>query len=154
MPDHSDAEYAALRPTVRERGTARMVIVPLIFVGWAASSIATAAAIGIPIASIVPLIVLAAGFESVFALHMSAERIGRHLQTLQDHDAAGEPMPVTFSRVPGAPDPLFGRLFVLATSVNFIPIVLQFEYVAELAILTLPHFLLINRIRLARKAAE
>jgi hypothetical protein len=51
------------------------------------------------------------------------------------------------------PDPLFGRLFVLATSVNFLPAALGFESYPELVLLAVPHFVFINRIRLARAFA-
>lgn len=154
MGNRTDSDVAALRATIRERGTARMALVPVIFIGWAAASIATAAAIGIAIASIVPLIVLVAGFETIFSLHMNVERIRQHLHALADGDAPPSAGAATTPLAGVRPDPLFGRLFILATSVNFIPIALRFEYAAELALMTVPHFLLINRIRVARKAAS
>ena len=81
-----DDEYAAMRATIRERGTARMVLVPLIFIGWAATAIATAAVITVALSTLVPLIILAAGFEAVFALHVNVERIGRYLQVFHEPD--------------------------------------------------------------------
>jgi hypothetical protein len=169
MTVRREAEYAALRATIRERGTARMALLPAIFIGWAAIAIAAAGVITVPVSTLVPLLVLAAGFEALFALHLNVERIGRYLQTFHEDggphaDASLEPsarsrgwehVAMAYGqRFPGSgPDPLFGRLFVLAISVNFLPAALNFEFIAELILLALPHFVLINRIRLARIAS-
>ena len=40
-----EAEYQALRATIRERGTARLLVVPFTFAVWAATTIAAAAVI-------------------------------------------------------------------------------------------------------------
>src|SRR3954465_6445329 len=121
-----DDEFRALRATIQQRGTARMIVVPLGFVGWAGRAVATAAVITVAISTLVPLLVLVAGFESVFALHINVERIGRYLQVFHESHGEGpgwEHVAMRFGqRFPGAgPDPLFSRLFVLATSVNFLP---------------------------------
>jgi hypothetical protein len=56
-------------------------------------------------------------------------------------------------RFPGVgPDPLFSRIFVLATSVNFLPAALGGEIV-EIVVLAALHILFINRIRVAGKFA-
>ena len=164
----SEAEYAALRATIRERGTARMLLLPFIFIGWAATAIAAAGVITVAVSTLVPLLVLAAGFEAIFALHLTVERIGRYLQTFhENHEprAAGDTQTSSAGRweqvamaygqrFPGAsPDPLFGRLFVLAISVNFLPAALSFDFAAELILLAIPHFVVINRIRVARMTA-
>src|SRR5260221_4282394 len=62
--NHNDEEFAALRSTIRDRGTVRMILLPVTFGLWAATAGATTAAIQLPIAGLVPLPVLAAGFES------------------------------------------------------------------------------------------
>jgi len=51
------------------------------------------------------------------------------------------------------PDPLFSRVFVLATSVNFLPAALGWENLPELTILAVLHLLFINRVRLGRAFA-
>jgi hypothetical protein len=155
MDDRSAAEYNALRATIRERGTARMILLPLIFIGWAATAIATAAVITVAVSTLVPLLVLAAGFEAVFALHITVERVGRYLQTFHERDEGWEHVAVAFGRrFPGTgPDPLFSRLFVLAVSVNFLPAALG-GHIAEVIVLAALHFVLINRIRLARLQAS
>jgi hypothetical protein len=169
MNGRREAEYAALRGTIRERGTARMVLLPVIFIGWAGAAIATAGVITVAVSTLVPLLVLAAGFEAIFALHMNVERVGRYLQAFHESDRlptdlleddspaawGWERVAMAYGqRVPAsAPDPLFGRLFVLAISVNFLPAALNFEFVAELILIAIPHFVLINRIRVARITA-
>jgi hypothetical protein len=151
-----DDEFRALRATIQQRGTARMLTLPIVFVGWAGTAVATAAVITVAISTLVPLLVLVAGFEAVFALHVNVERIGRYLQIFHEIDGEGwEGVAMRFGqRFPGAgPDPLFSRLFVLATSVNFLPAALGWENLPELAVLAILHLLFINRIRLARDFA-
>jgi fatty acid desaturase len=147
-----DDEYQAMRATIQQRGTARMLVLPIIFVGWAATAVATAAVITVAISTLVPLLVLVAGFEAIFALHVNVERIGRYLQVFHEHDSGWERVAMTFTqRFPRTgPDALFSRLFVLATSVNFLPAALGWESIPELVLLAIPHLLFINRIRLAR----
>src|SRR4051794_25771238 len=146
-------EFRALRATIQQRGTARMLVVPLVFVGWAATAVATAAVITVAISTLVPLLILVAGFESVFALHVNVERIGRYLQVFHEGtDTGWETVASRFGErfATAAPDPLFGRLFVLATSVNFLPAALGWENLPELVVLAVLHLLFINRVRLAR----
>ncbi len=148
-------EYQALRATIQHRGTARIVVLPLAFVGWAGTAVAAAAVITVPVSTLVPLLILVAGFEAVFALHVNIERIGRYLQVFHEGDGGWERVTMLFSqRFPGSgPDPLFGRLFVLATSVNFLPAGLGFESIPELVLLAIPHLFFINRVRMARAFA-
>ncbi len=151
-----DDEFRALRATIQQRGTARMLVVPLTFVGWAATAVATAAVITVAVSTLVPLLILVAGFEAVFALHVNVERIGRYLQVFHEGGENGwETVALRFGQrlAPGTPDPLFGRLFGLATSVNFLPAALGWENIPELVVLAVLHLLFINRIRLARAFA-
>jgi hypothetical protein len=137
-----------------------MVLVPVIFIAWAAIAVATSAVITVAISTLVPLVVLAAGFETTFALYMNVERIGRYLQVFHESaETAGqggrwEHVAMEFGRrfPGGGPDPLFARLFMLAISLNFIPVALGGVPI-EIGVIALLHFLLLNRIRLARKAA-
>jgi hypothetical protein len=149
-------EFRALRATIQQRGTVRMIVVPLVFVGWAGTAVATAAVITVAVSTLVPLLILVAGFESVFALHVNIERIGRYLQVFHEREAIGwEGVASRFSQrfAAAGPDPLFGRLFVLATSVNFLPAALGWENIPELVVLAALHLLFINRIRLTRAFA-
>ena len=124
-------EYRALRATIRERGSLRLSVILLTFVAWAALALAATAASRFPGLTLVPLIVLAAGFEVILAAHVGVERIGRYVQAryeraLDDHDGsqAWEHVAMTLggSRARGAGvDPLAGRLFMAATIVNMLP---------------------------------
>jgi hypothetical protein len=146
-----EAEYIAMRATIRERGTARMVLLPLVFVGWAGTAVATAAVITVAVSTLVPLLVLVAGFEAIFALHLNVERIGRYLQVFHEADDGWEHIAMTYGqRYPrSGPDPLYSRLFVLATSVNFLPVALGGELFPDIVVLAVLHLLFVNRIRVA-----
>jgi len=84
MTARDQDEYIALRATIRERGTARVCVFAGGIAAWAALSIATAALAPTPVAVLCPLLVLAAVFEAVFALHVGVERIGRYLQVFHE----------------------------------------------------------------------
>ena len=58
----------------------RLIVVAITFVAWAALVLAVQVFVPIPLFSLVPLFVLAAGFEVVFATHVGIERIGRYVQ--------------------------------------------------------------------------
>lgn len=72
-------EYRALRSTIRERGTTRAWMLLAGFGLWAALTTATAALAALPIATLLPLLILAVAFETVFALHTGVERIGQYI---------------------------------------------------------------------------
>jgi fatty acid desaturase len=55
-------EFRALRATIRERGSQRIYLFLWTLVAWAASTIATAALAALPVATLLPLLLLAAGF--------------------------------------------------------------------------------------------
>lgn len=149
------AEYEAMRATIRQRGTARMVLVPAALAGWAALTIGAAAVITVALSTLIPLLVLVAAFESVFALHVNVERIGRYLQVFHERAHAGwEHVTMEYGRryPAGGSDPLFGRVFILATSVNFFPAALGGEP-WEVAIVAVCHFVFIYRVRKAQSLA-
>jgi hypothetical protein len=149
------AEYEAMRATIRQRGTARMVLVPAALVGWAALSIGAAAVITVALSTLIPLLVLVGAFESVFALHVNVERLGRYLQVFHERAHAGwEHVTMDYGRrfPGGGSDPLFGRIFIFATSVNFFPAALGGEP-WEAAIVAVCHFVFIYRVRKAQSLA-
>jgi hypothetical protein len=156
MTDRQTIEYRQLRETIRQRGTARMVLLPVIFIGWAATAVATAAIITVAISTLVPLLVLVAGFETVFALYINVERIGRYLQVFHERDEGWEPVAMAFGQQfgrSGAPDPLFAQLFVFGISINFLPVALGGE-LPEIVVLAIVHLFAIYRIRMAHAAAR
>ncbi|CAN5868382.1 hypothetical protein BH24ACI5_BH24ACI5_08450 [soil metagenome] len=154
LEPREQTEYAVMRDTIRQRGTARIVLVPLVFLGWAGTAVATAAVITVALSTLVPLLVLAAGFEAVFALHMNVERIGRYLQVFHERHGGWEQVASAYGqRFPGSgPDPLFAQLFVLGVSANFLPAALGGE-VLEVAVIAVLHLILVYRIRTAHAAA-
>src|SRR5829696_8448887 len=124
-------EYSALRDTIRQRGTLRIILFLVTVMAWAAATIATAALAALPVATLLPLLLLTAGFEVVFALHTAVERIGRYLQVFYEEDDPAHPerawerTAMAYGRThPGGPDPLFVAYFVIATLLNFVPVIL------------------------------
>ena len=160
-------EYRALRATIRERGTARVVIAAFTFVVWATLSIVTQAILATPVACLVPLVVLLAGFEIIFSLHVGVERIGRYLQVRFEGTESADPAWETTVMRVGAPagspafglDPLFTGLFVLATILNMAPAAIQsfdtgpsfMGFPVELMVLGLIHVAVILRLFQARR---
>src|SRR5262249_18700914 len=122
----SGKEYEAPRATHRERGTVRMILLPVTFALWGAIAIATTAAIALPLAALLPLMVLAAGFEAIYALHVNVERIGRYIQVFHEPDGGWEHVAMAFGqRFPGTgPDALFSGPFLVATALNYLPVAL------------------------------
>ena len=147
-------EYTSMRATIRQRGTARMLLVPGALVAWAGLTIAAAAVITVALSTLIPLLVLAAAFESTFALHVNVERLGRYLQVFHEPPRGGwEHVTMDYGRrFPGGGDPLFGRIFIFATSVNFFPAALGGEP-WEVAIVAVCHFAFIYRVRKAQSLA-
>lgn len=157
IPDAADrrlAEYAALRGAIRERGTARLLLPPVIFAAWAGLAIAAAGVITVALGTLVPLLVLAAGFEALFALHVNVERIGRYLQVFHERGDGWEHTVMAYGeRFPAAgSDPLFARLFIFGASVNFFPAALGGEP-WEVVLIGACHFAFIYRVRRAQGLA-
>jgi hypothetical protein len=154
-------EYAALRATIRERGTTRVWLAWAGIVGWA-TLVSALASFGVrPLLLLAPLAVLAITFEGVFALHTGVERIGRYIRVMFEEQEAGTSMrwetaAMRFGRLFPArgSDPLFTWLFIAATLIDLTPTsVAGPRPTIELAIVALAHALLIVRIILARRSA-
>ena len=158
-------EYAALRATIRERGTRRMTLVVATVVAWASLALVADIWLGTPVSSLVPLLVLVAGFEVTFALHVGVERVGRYLQVHYEGtpDApAWEHTAMRFGTVPtpaaGRVDPLFSALFIFATALNLVPVVLATVGLPggllELGVFGVLHLAFVVRIARARAYAS
>lgn len=115
-------EYRALRETIRQRGTIRVLVAALTFSAWAAAILTVTALSSIPLVGLVPLIVLSAGFEIVFALHVGVERIGRYLQVHHEPATEGaatwEHAAMRFSAPGSGSHPLLPVLFLAAGLMN------------------------------------
>jgi hypothetical protein len=149
-------EYRALRDTIRERSTARIWVFLAGLIGWGALTIATAALASLPVATFLPLLILAATFEGVFSLHVAVERIGRYIQVFLETDggwehvamAVGKPLKGTSS------DPLFTAHFIIAVILNIVPALLAQPVAIEVTVVLTVHLLVIARIVLARRVAS
>jgi hypothetical protein len=116
---------------------------------WAALLLAVLIWLPVPIAAAVPLLVLLATFEVVRNFHLGVERIGRYLQVFYEERAADGPLmapawettAMAFGpSVPGAGGhPFFLPLFLFATIVNYLAVVLPGPVAIELATLAVPH---------------
>jgi hypothetical protein len=155
---HSETEFAVLRHTIASRGTTRMVLVPVTFIGWAALSLSLLLFSDLPVAVFFSLAVLVAGFEAVHALHVGTERIGRYLQVFYESRSDGPQWETTAMAVgPALPgggiDPLFSVVFVTAAIVNLVPALLPQPTPLEIGVIGLVHLAFAFRIVRARRAA-
>ena len=148
-------EYRALRDTIRERGTARVWIVLVGLALWASLTVVTFALAPFPAATILPLLVLAAGFEVVFNLHTTVERIGRYIQVFHEAEAGWEHVAMAYGqRFPGGGlDPLFANFYRTATVLNFLPAAFSRPQPVEIAVVGAIHVLFIARVEIARRSA-
>jgi len=117
-------EYRALRATIRERGSLRFLVTSITFSAWAAILTTLCVVTVVPTFILVPLVVLAAGFELNLAIHVGVERVGRYLQLKYERNpesAAGWEHAVMKLQVPkGGVDALFLVLFLSALALTFV----------------------------------
>jgi hypothetical protein len=161
----SDTEYAILRQTIATRGTARMILFPVTIIAWATLALIVLTFSEAPVASLLPLAILVAGFEAIHALHVGAERIGRYIQVYyenseyQNSERAARWESIAMAVGPALPgggiDPLFTLVFASATFVNIIPaLTVQPRATAtELGVIGVLHLATVIRIVRARGAA-
>lgn len=151
-------EYRALRATIRERGTARVWVFIAGIAVWSALVLATAVIMPVPVATLPPLLLLAATFEATFALHVGVERIGRYLQVFHEgpgERASWEEIAMTF----GPPlrgthtDALFVVCFAIATVLNFLPVLLASPLAVEILVVGAAHLGFLARMMAARRVA-
>jgi hypothetical protein len=151
-----ESEFVALRQTIAARGTARMVLLPVVVVGWAA--VAGAVTLGLaPLSVLLSLAVLVAGFEAVYALHFSVERLGRYVQVFHEglENTPGwetAAMSVGPALPGGGVDPLFTLVFCSTVILNFL-LALPSPATVELGAIGMAHAAVIVRIVRARGAA-
>src|SRR4051812_6927724 len=88
LTPRAQEEYKALRATIAHRGTARVWITVAGLIGWAGLTVATAALAQLPVATLLPLLILGVTFEAVFSLHTGVERLGRYIQVVLEDTVA------------------------------------------------------------------
>ena len=158
MSETNQAEYTALRDTIRERGTARLCAVLAGFVAWGALAIAlliTELEGGI---TLVPFVVLVATFEINFFIHTGVERIGRYLQVFYEERAGSTGWETTAmnygAKFPSGLDPLFAIIFGGAAALNFLSsLAVAQRRPGWIALSLLAHLAFAYRIVAARKLA-
>src|SRR5665213_1728554 len=152
-------EYRALRATIRERGTSRVWVFMAGLSAWAGFTIATMALADIPVAALLPLLVLAGAFEAVLALHTGVERIGRYIQVFfedEANDPGWEQRIMKFGgmgRLASSSDPLFTIYFLSAALFNFVPVLLAGAVPVDYGVVGALHVLFIARLVVARVAS-
>jgi hypothetical protein len=150
MERHTRSEYLVLRKTIAQRGALRPILALGGISAWAFVLIAVLAVLPYPVASAIPLLILATTFETIRPLHFGAERIGRYLQVF--HEEAGQPdravsdtpswerVAMRFGTVPGVGGhPLFVPVFFLATVANYVAVVIPNPVLVELGVMAVPH---------------
>jgi len=135
-----------------------VVLLPATLFAWGSMSGVLLLFGDLPIATILPLAVLAAGFEAIHALHVGIERIGRYVQVYYETSTEGPHWETTATAVvPSLPgggvDPLFTVIFLSATVVNLTPLTLVEPTTVELVALAALHFAFLVRLMRARVAA-
>jgi hypothetical protein len=148
-------EYKALRATIRERGTARHCIAAVGLVSWAALWLAVMAVANVPVATLVPLLVLVTIFEIVFVLHTGVERVGRYLQVFFENpgERSWEHVAMQYGRQFGGGssiDALFSPLFWTATVLNLIPTLTSGPPAIDWVVVGIVHALFAVRVWIAR----
>ncbi|HEX5214288.1 MAG TPA: hypothetical protein VFV98_02435 [Vicinamibacterales bacterium] len=161
-------EYRELRATIRERGSVRLFVALITFVTWAALTVAIQSWLSATWFSLLPLLVLAAGFETILSLHVGVERIGRFIQVFYEGDAGGLPgwEHAAMDAKPRVPalriDPLFSSLFLVATVLNLVLALLvrvtgdvnEVALWVELVGFSFVHAILVARVLAARRFAR
>jgi hypothetical protein len=150
MERHSPSEYLVLRKTIAHRGTLRPILVLCGLGIWAALLIAVLVLLPYPVAAAIPLLALVVTFEVIRPLHFGAERIGRYIQVF--YEEAGDPsrplsdtpswerVAMSFGVVPGVGGhALFVPLFLIATALNYLAVLLPRPEAIELSVLAIPH---------------
>jgi hypothetical protein len=161
----TEVEFGVLRQTIATRGAIRIVLMPATFFTWAAVGLVLMLFSELPIAALLSLAVLAAGFEAIHALHVGVERIGRYIQVYYEETAGAGERPGSTPRwettamqvgpaLPGGGvDPLFSVLFLSATVLNVIPVLLPQPQPIEIGVLSALHAVFAIRVIRARLAA-
>jgi hypothetical protein len=154
----TELEYAALRQTITARGTMRVALALIAFLGWAILATVLMLFSDLPVTAIFPLALLTAGFEAIHALHVGVERIGRYLQVYYEAGNGGPQwetaaMAVGPALPGGGADPLFTVVFTCAAVLNLIPALLPQPTTFELGVIGALHAIFIVRVLRARIAA-
>jgi hypothetical protein len=121
---------------------------------WASLLVATTAIGSPPIATLLPLLVIVATFEAVYALHVGVERIGRYLEVFYGDEWETTAMAFGRPRGAAAPDALFTPVFALALLFNLMPLLVAQPVVEEWIFIGGAHALFAVRLAFAKLTAS
>ena len=155
----TESEFTALRTTIASRGTARMVLVPIVVIAWASLAIIVVLFGDLPVAALPPLAILVAGFEAINALHVGVERIGRFLQVFYEGTPESPRWEtIAMAAAPhvrsGGVDPLFTVVFAAATILNMTTALVPEPTPLETLVIGGFHAAFLVRIARARQVAS
>ncbi len=163
MERHARSEYLVLRKTIAQRGALRSILALGGISIWSGILIAVLVLLPYPVASAIPLLILAVTFEAIRPLHFGAERIGRYLQVF--YEEAGQPdralsdtpswerVAMRLGPVPGVGGhPLFVPIFYLATLANYVAVIIPNPVPIELVVMAVPHLAFIAWLVAAHRA--
>jgi hypothetical protein len=158
VTDLNQAEYEALRDTIRDRGTARLCAVLAGFIAWGALVIALRMTDLEGAILLVPFVVLVATFEVNFFIHTGVERIGRYLQVFYEEQRGTFGWETTAmnlgAKFPSGLDPLFAAIFATAAGLNFLSsLAVAHRHPTWTALSLVAHLAFAYRIVAARKLA-
>ena len=159
---YQELEFSALRATIRERGTIRMILIWATFAVWAGLLIVTVTWTQMPAVALAPLMVLAAGYETAFLMHTGIERVGRYLQVRYERDSEGATAPAGWEsaamrygqRYGGGSDPLFTVLFLAAAIINYFPVLAGGVWAERLGLGAFHLFFMLRVLVASRRAAR
>lgn len=156
--DLSASEYAALRATIRDRGTVRVCSILIGLAVWGALVITLAAAGASGSSTLVPLVVLAGTFEVSFFIHTGVERIGRYIQVFYEERGqwkGWETIAMSYGTAfpAGGLDPIFSLLFAAAGVANFLSTLPRFPDEGWNIVSVIAHFGFGYRIVRARRSS-
>ena len=107
-----------------------------------------------PVATVLPLLILATTFEIAFALHTGVERIGRYIQVFLEDGSGWEHTAMALpARSVGGVDPLFANYFRIGAILNFVPAAFARPVPVEWVFVGAIHLLFIVRVAVARRQA-
>lgn len=162
---HGRTEYLVLRRTIASRGSLRPLLLVTGIGIWAGILTAVIVAIPYPVAAAIPLLVIAATFEAIRPLHFGTERVGRYLQVFYEEDGqpdrslretpSWERVAMRFGTVPGVGGhPLFVPIFFMATTINYVAVLLPAPTTVEMGVMAVPHLALLAWLGAAHRAMK
>jgi hypothetical protein len=158
----AESEFTVLRQTIASRGSLRIVTAAITFFFWAAMALVLVLFSELPVASLLSLGVLVSGFEAVHALHVGVERVGRYIQVFYEEASDGPGVQPRWETTAmqagpalpgGGVDPLFSALFLCATVLNLVPMMLPVPQPVEIGVIAVVHIAFAIRVVRARVAA-